>query len=128
MVVLFFFFFPVTILSVFGHFLFVLFSNVHISVHIYIFPVLLGYVGVTSLFGFLLRIPFIFPSKYGLRSGMNDAFLGAFFYLPFSFLFFLGSGHGAQAIGWLGLRGALAIGLGWSVVRTLEGKGGNLAV
>lgn len=44
--------------------------------------------------------------------------------LFFSFLFFfsLDPGHGAQTIGWLGLRGALAIGLGSSVVRTLEGK------
>lgn len=43
------------------------------------------------------------------------------FWAPFSFLFFLGSGHGVKAIGWLGLRGALAIRLGWSVVRTPGG-------
>lgn len=74
---------------------FLFLGNVHISVHIYIFPVLLGYVGVTSLFGFLLRIPFIFPSKYGLRSGKNDAFLGAFF-SSFFFSFFP----------WFGSRGS----------------------
>lgn len=68
-----------------------------------------------------------FPSKYGRHSGKNDTFLGTFFF--FSFFFpSLDPGHGAQTIGWLGLRGALAIGLGSSVVRTLEGKRRKLAV
>lgn len=91
-----FFFFRLRFFLFLGIFLFCS-AMFNISVHIYIFPVLLGYVGVTSLFGFLLRIPFIFPSKYWLRSEKNDdTFLGAFFFLSFFLSFFP----------WFGSRGS----------------------
>lgn len=71
---------------------------------------------------------FQFSIKIWAAQRKERYFFGHLFFF-FSFFFpSLDPGHGAQTIGWLGLRGALAIGLGSSVVRTLEGKRRKLAV
>lgn len=72
--------------SGYDYFLFLgIFSSVHISVYIYIFPVLLACVGVTSLLGFLLWIPtfFFFPIKIWASRRKEWYSFG-----HFSFLFF----------------------------------------